>query len=223
MIPFDNALHQYFYEGKSDPLILHNSYGEPEEMPIEVFFREDISELEEIALNFCDGNVLDVGAGVGVHSLLLQNSEISVTAIDESLKACEIMRERGVKEIVCNSFYRHQGIYDTLLFLMNGFGLAGRISNGTVFFNTLRGLLKPGGKVIIDSSDVTYMYNELPKDHYFGEVSFCYEYEHIIGEWFDWIYIDQQNLMKIASENDWDCQILFEDQNDQYLAVLQPI
>ncbi len=223
--PFDSALEAYFYHNIATPLTLHNNYGEPEEMPVEVFFRdaEELSDIDGIALTFCNGKVLDIGAGTGVHSLPLQELNIDVTALELSTMACTIMKERGVKNIINTSFMADLGQkYDTLLLLMNGFGLAGQLANTKAFLDQLKRLLNPGGHVIFDSSDVSYMFDEKPTDHYFGEVKFCYEYNHIIGEWFNWLYIDPDMLLQVAEENGWWAQIIYEDENDQYLAVLKP-
>jgi SAM-dependent methyltransferase len=223
--PFEHALHDYFYIGKAKKLTLHNNYGEPEKMPIEVFFREDIdlTELELFALNLCRGEILDIGAGVGVHTMELQNMKLNVSAMDISTKACEILNDRGVKVILNSSLYDTVNQkFDTLLLLMNGFGLCGKMANVSSFLNSLKRLLKPDGQVIVDSSDISYMYDEKPIDQYFGEVEFCYEYKNSIGEWFNWLYIDPSSLIKVCNENNWSCQIVFEDKQDQYLAILKP-
>ncbi len=222
--PFDIALSEYFYNRKSEELTLHNNYGEPEFMPLEVLFRspDEISELEYYALTLCQGHVLDIGAGVGVHSLMLQNNDIEVTALEISSMACQIMADRGVKNIIHGDLFKiATKQYDTLLLLMNGFGLSGNINRVPQFLDRLKQMLKPGGKVLLDSSDVSYIYQQKPS-HYYGEVKFCYEYKHIIGEWFDWLYVDQQTLLNLLNANNWQGQIIFEDENDQYLALIQP-
>lgn len=223
--PFDQALHDYYFKNQKSELTLHNSYGDPEKMPTEVFFREesDLSELELIAMDFADGDILDIGAGVGAHAKVLQESGKTVTALEISIKACEIMSDRGITNVLNKSFYEKIDLkFDTILLLMNGFGLCGKVENIPNFLNALKGLLRYGGKVLVDSSDVAYMYDELPKDPYYGEVAFCYEYKHLLGEWFNWLYIDKNTLIKILNRHNWSADILFEDDYDQYLAVIKP-
>lgn len=223
MTPFDQALHDYYYHEDETEFVLHNDYGDPEDMPVEVLFRLVPTELEEYALTWCKGHVLDIGAGVGVHSLFLQHVEQRVTALEVSSKACQIMADRGVVNILNQSMYAPlPQKYDTLLMLMNGLGLCGTIANVPHFFNTLKAMLNPGGYVVADSSDVAYMFEELPAERYYGEVRFCYEYKHLIGEWFDWLYIDPEYLQKLARENGWSCEVVFDDGYDQYLALLKP-
>ena len=212
----------------NEPLLLHSSYGDIEEMPVEVFFRdqEEFPELEHIALALCDGHVLDVGAGVGSHALFLQNKGFQVDAIEHSHTACTIMRNRGVKNIIHQDFFTLKNKkYDTLLFLMNGIGLAGSVAGFRALLAHARTLLSPVGQLLFDSSDITYLYEEfrIPKpDYYLGEINFQYEYKGILGTPFNWLYIDQQALIKIATEESWVVQILFEDDTDQYLVRMEP-
>lgn len=225
---YGQALSDYFAQQTVlEPLYLHNSYGEKEEMPIEVFFREaeDSSELEDIALALCDGEVLDVGAGAGAHSLLLQERGMQVYALEISGIACDIMQQRGVKNIIQADFWTYsEQRYDTLLFLMNGIGISGNLDGFRKLLSHAENILNPGGQLIFDSSDINYLYEEyeVPRpSHYYGEVQYRYEYRGSMGDTFPWLYIDQQTLIQIAQELGWVVQILFEDENDQYLVRLE--
>ena len=125
------ALHDYRSRKSVSPLLLHTSYGDIEEMPVAVFFRKpaDFPTLERMALTHCYGKVLDVGAGAGSHALYLQQQGIAVQAMDISPGAAEVMRQRGVKQVTTLDFFQYTGgEYDTLLFLMNGIGLAGDLN-----------------------------------------------------------------------------------------------
>lgn len=221
----------YDYHGSQrlhEPLLLHSSYGDIEEMPIEVFFREpeEFPEMEHIALALCDGHVLDVGAGVGCHALFLQNRGFEVDAIEHSQKACSIMKARGVKNVTCADFFKLTNKkYDTLLFLMNGIGLAGSIAGFRTLLAHAKTLLTPVGQLLFDSSDISYLYEEYritKPDHYLGEINFQYEYKGEFGDSFNWLYIDQLELIKIAREENWVVQILDEDDADQYLVRMEP-
>ena len=221
---FGNALADYYKTGKVETLWLYNSYDEPEEMPIDIFFRtaDEMPELEQLALNLCKGKVLDVGAGVGSHALLLQERGIDVTAIDISLSAVQIMKQRGVKKTFEQDILNSTTKYDTLLFLMNGIGLTGTLAGLTSFLAQAKQLINVGGQLIFDSSNISYLYEGLskPSNKYFGEVSYRYEYKQQKGKWFDWLYIDQQTLIDISQQQGWHCEIVFDDGEDQYLASL---
>ena len=221
---YGNALLDYHETSKADILWLHNSYGEPEEMPIDIFFRneEDMPEIELKAISLCKGKVLDVGAGVGSHALLLDKKKIDVTAIDISPIAVQIMQERGVRNPQLQDFFQVKEKYDTLLFMMNGIGLTGTLQGFEDFLKSAKKILNPKGQLLFDSSDISYLYDDMPMPthQYFGEISFCYEYKNQKGNWFNWLYIDPTTLQRLSKQYGWNCKILYVDEQDQYLAQL---
>lgn len=226
---YGEALYDYYqHEKLAAPLLLHNSYGEAEEMPIEVFFREeeDFPELEFIALSLCDGKVLDVGAGAGAHALYLQQKDFDVTALDLSATSCHILQQRGIQKVLQGDIFDLKDQkYDTLLFLMNGIGLAGTVEGFKKLLAHCKTLLTDKGQLLFDSSDISYLYEDfgIPKpSHYLGEISYQYEYNGQRGTPFRWLYLDQGTLIKIAHEEGWVVQILFEDESDQYLVRMEP-
>jgi precorrin-6B methylase 2 len=224
---FGQALLDYYHQQQSSPLWLFNNYGSPEEMPVDVFFREEaeLPELELMALRAASGKILDIGAGVGSHALVLQNQGADVTALEISGAACEIMKDRGVMRVINADIFNHEGEhYDTLLLLMNGIGLTGTLAGLRDFLNYAKNLLNPGGSIIFDSSDISYLYEDipLPAHKYFGEIAYRYEYKAQLGDWFNWLYIDANLLLEIASAEGWATKILSDDGMDQYLARLRP-
>jgi len=223
---FGNALQDQFNDNTAETLWLHNSYDEPEEMPVDIFFRteEEMPDIELEAMDLCEGRVLDVGGGAGSHALILQERGFDVVAIDLSPSAVEIMQKRGVQQAVAGDIFGYSGEkFDTLLFLMNGIGLTGTVEGFKTFINHAKTLLNEGGQLLFDSSDISYLYEdtEKPTDKYYGEVSYQYEYKGEKGEWFNWIYIDPILLKQIARESGWECHLLFDDGQDQYLAEMR--
>jgi len=214
------------YRGKLQGKVwLHNSYGHPEEMPIDIFFRPeaDMPDLEITALNLCKGKTLDIGAGVGSHALILESRAIDVTALEISKKACEIMKNRGLKKIINTDIMQfHTEKYDTIILLMNGIGLCGDITGLRYFLNYIKDLLMPGGQLVFDSSDIAYLYkpDEFISSNYFGEISYQYEYQNIKGNWFKWLYVDFNTLKVLAEKSGWECEMIYEDDMDQYLVRL---
>ena len=221
---FGKALTDYYINGETDILHLYNSYLEPEEMPLDIFFRtaEEMPVLEHKALELCYGRTLDVGAGVGSHALLLQDLNIDVTAIDICADAVKIMKQRGVKKAFAQNILTSTEKYDTLLFLMNGIGLTETLPKFRAFLGKAKELINEGGQLIFDSSDISYLCDKLdkPSQHYFGEISYCYEYQNVSGKWFNWLYIDKNTLTQESEAQGWKCEIIYEDDQDQYLARL---
>ncbi|EDM37602.1 putative methyltransferase [Pedobacter sp. BAL39] len=222
---FGEALKDQYTKPPAETLWVHNSYDEPEEMPVDIYFRneKEMPDLELRALDLCKGKILDVGAGVGSHALILQHRGHDVTAMDISAPAVTIMKQRGLKKAIEGNILTYKGqSYDTLLFMMNGIGLTGSIPGLKSFLQHVKSLLNPGGQLIFDSSDLSYLYQEVPfpLNGYYGEVSFRYEYKSVKGNWFKWVYVDQRTLKEIASAAGWYTEVVFEDDQDQYLARL---
>ena len=219
------ALQEYFTGNRKEKLWLYNNYGEPEEMPLDVFFRQEdeMPEPELYALELCEGSVLDIGAGAGSHAVLLQSMGLDVTALEISEGACKIMEQRGIDKIINGDIFNYkEQKFDTLLLLMNGIGLTGNLQRFREFLDHAEQLLNPGGQLIFDSSDISYLYHTVPepKDKYFGEISYCYRYKTNRGEWFNWLYIDPKTLLKEIKETEWTAQIVYEDETGHYLARL---
>jgi 2-polyprenyl-3-methyl-5-hydroxy-6-metoxy-1,4-benzoquinol methylase len=212
-----------YYEGKKEHLLwLHNSYGEPEEMPVEVFFRDamDFSVLENLALIACRGSILDLGAGAGALSLALQATDCEVYAMETSRGCLKVLHRRGVQHIIAEGYEQHRGQYDTVLVMMNGLGLAGKLEYVPGFVRRCMQMVRPGGQLLIDSSDIRYLYGGAENDtpHYYGEVRYRYAYKALLGAWFDWVYVDPQTLKAIIDGLGMAMDILHIDANDQYLA-----
>lgn len=221
------AISDYYLQNPQGRLWIHNKYGPKEEMPIETYFREEgeIPPLEIVALKACNGKVLDVGAGAGSHALALQQMGHDVTAMDVSAGAVDVMRLRGVKQIMQADIFEYdKAQYDTILLLMNGIGLAGTIARLHTFLQLAKQLLLPGGQLIFDSSDIAYLYEgNLPNNgQYYGEIVYEYRYKRKTSGWFSWLYIDKKTLASIAAKEGWEMEILFEDGFDQYLVRLTP-
>lgn len=228
--PMGAAIYDFHKNGTADVLKVFSSQFEEDEIPVEDLFREydRMPELERIALDEAYGDVLDVGAGSGCHSLALMEMGKSVTAIDISPLSVQVMKERGVDALQVNlydgSFDRK---FDTVLMLMNGTGIIGNLENMPLFFDRIRQLLKPGGCLIIDSSDLRYLFEEEDgslmidlADDYYGQLDYQMQYKDVLGEPFDWLYMDFDTLAFYAEESGFNAELLAEGEHYDYLARL---
>ena len=253
--PMGAAILDYQKSGKAGRLRVLSSMFEEDEMPVKHLFRnlEEMPILEQKALKLAKGKVLDVGAGAGCHALALQEKcstkdaaakqekdasarqekaadeqDISsVKAIDISPLSCEAMRLRGVKDAECiNLFDDHQETgFDTILLLMNGTGIAGKIENLPALFNRLKALLNQGGQILIDSSDLKYIYENEDgsfdinlNGSYYGEVDYQMIYKDVKGDSFDWLYVDFPLLKSIAESCGLHGELVAEGEHYDYLA-----
>lgn len=229
--PMGAAIRDYHLRGKAARLRVISSMFDEDEMPVDHLFRtfDDMPHLEQKALNMAYGKVLDIGAGAGCHALALQERGMNVKAIDISPLSCEVMKERGIKDVECvNLFCKQlQGKYDTLLLLMNGTGIAGKLSQLPALLNRLKELLSEEGQILIDSSDLKYIYENEDGSMdidlnapYYGEVDYQMQYRDIKGEPFDWLYTDPMLLASVSKQCGLQCQIMEQGEHYDYLAKL---
>ena len=227
--PMGAAIRDYFRQGKSAQLKVLSSLFDDDEMPVAHLFRSyhEMPPLEQRALNEARGKVLDVGAGAGCHALALQERGLDVTAVDISPLSCETMKERGVANVECVNIFnqRFQERFDTLLLLMNGTGIAGKLSRLPQLLSHLKQLMNPGAQILIDSSELRYVYEDengvLDVDldgAYYGEVDYQMTYRNIIGKSFDWLYADSVVLAECCRQCGLKCEILAQGNHYDYLA-----
>lgn len=230
---FGKAILDYQTRNNPEDLITETSISEADEMSVAYLFR-DFSEmpmLEQKALELSKGRVLDVGCGAGSHSLHLQNERnLALTSIDISqnaIKACEL---RGLKNaIVQDVMQLNNEKFDTILLLMNGAGMCGRLKNIGKFLEKLKSLLTENGQILLDSSDIIYMFDEdeeggkwIPAEmDYYGELVFDIHYKGEKEEPFNWMYIDYNTLQNAAHANGLQCELILEGEHFDYLAKLK--
>ena len=214
-----------------ESLITETDISEAEEMDINYLFRnyKQMPIIEQKALDLSFGAVLDVGCGAGSHSLHLIKQGLEVKAIDISANAIEACSLRGILNAeVKNVLDIENETYDTILLLMNGTGIFGQLKNSTTYLTKLKTLLKPGGQILIDSSDLIYMFDEdedggkwIPSDRdYYGELTFQLQYKGENETPFPWLYLDYNTLQNAAHANGLHCELLYEGAHFDYLARL---
>ena len=229
---FGKAIRDFYGSGTPDDIIVHSPDFEDDVIPVPYLFRTfaEMPAIEQKALQECRGRVLDVGCGAGSHALFLQEErKLEVTAIDTSEGAVEVSRLRGIRDSRQISFEEFSGErFDTLLLLMNGTGIVGKMSRLDEFFSKLKALLHPDGQVLIDSSDLSYLFEEDEdggiwidaSEGYYGELQYSLSYKGETSQEFDWLYLDFNSLNLASRENGFDCELLMEGLHYDYLAKL---
>lgn len=217
-----------FFNGQEAVIDTYSSIGGWDKLPVRYLFRsfDEMPKIEQIALDMSFGSVLDIGCGAGSHSLHLQEKGLDITAIDISKGGIEICKKRGIKNAVHTDLWNYSsGQYDTILSLMNGAGICGSINEVPSFLTHLKSLLKPNGQILVDSSDIIYMFEDeqgttdiSDLDHYYGEVEFESKYKDHYSGRYPWLYLDFYNLRQHAYHLEMDCELIRKGPHYDYLA-----
>jgi SAM-dependent methyltransferase len=230
--PMGYAIADYFSKGKAGRLRVFSSQFDEDEIPVDQLFRtfDEMPVLEQKALELAQGKILDCGAGSGCHALALQDMGKDVEAIDISPRSVEVMQKRGIQHAYCVNLFDDNFLhrYDTILMLMNGSGIIGKLENMGDFFSKMKQLLNPGGCIYMDSSDLRYLFEDEDGSFlvdlaggYYGEIDFQMQYKQVKGEAFDWLYVDFQTLSYYAQENGFKVEMVKEGEHYDYLACLK--
>ncbi|MCF8364144.1 MAG: class I SAM-dependent methyltransferase [Bacteroidales bacterium] len=226
------ALLDYLSGAKNAKLDVFSDISEPDEIPVSHFFRswDEMPEIEQKAIELCRGKVLDVGAAAGCHSLILQERGHETTAIDISAGAVEVMKKREIINARQQDFFTlGSEKFDTIMMLMNGIGICGKLENLDRFFEHAKSLLNPGGQILLDSSDILFMFEEEDgsvmidlNSNYYGEVKYRFAYQGLESEPFDWLFLDFDLLNDYAEKNGFRCELIMEGNHFDYLARISP-
>ncbi len=223
------AIRDYFEHGSAKPLRVLSSMFDADVLPVATLFRtfDEMPPIERTAIELSTGHTLDVGAGAGCHTLELQARDINATAIDISTLAVETMLKRGVEDARAVDFFEMpaEERFNTILMLMNGTGIAGTLNNLQKIFERLDQLLADNGQLLIDSSDLRYIFEDedgtfdpTEFDHYYGEVDYRMVYGKVRSEKFDWLYADFDSLKQCAERMGYEATIVCKGENFDYLA-----
>lgn len=242
--PYVAALTAFYGGQEGLELRLRDDLGNDDLIPVARFFRKmgQLPQLEEVALGLCHGHVLDIGAGAGVHSLLLQEQRMSVTALEPHRSLAEMLRQRGVERVLEGTLSEVAAAgtptptlgpaaegagFDTLLLLMNGWGLAGSVEAFPTFLDQLELLLAPGGQVLADSTPPAAFLDEetdagtVPHHApYSGDVQFQWEFQSRKGAPFPFLFLDTERLHRVAEARGWKVEIVAETEDGAYLSRL---
>ncbi|QKJ65025.1 bifunctional 2-polyprenyl-6-hydroxyphenol methylase/3-demethylubiquinol 3-O-methyltransferase UbiG [Flavobacterium sp. M31R6] len=229
---FGKAILDYQTNNQPEDLITETSISEEDEMSVAYLFRnyDEMPSIEQKALQLAKGKILDVGCGAGSHSLTLQNDRnLDVTSIDISENAIQACKLRGLKNArVQDIMTLENEKFDTILLLMNGTGIFGKLKETPVFLQKLKSLLNPSGQILIDSSDIIYMFDEdedggkwIPSENeYYGETIFNITYKGEKEVPLDWLFLDYNTLQNAAFANGLQCELVLEGEHYDYLARL---
>ena len=220
-----------FHDRGEDVVVtVRNDFGQTEEMPASFFFRteEAVEEWELVALRQCGPRVLDIGAGVGAHALVLQARGHEVTALDLIPEAVRIMRERGVEDAREGTLFelRPLNVYSTVILLMNGSMIAETLAGLDRLLAVATAVLEPQGTLILDSTDLRDAADDdeglesEDDDPYIGELHYQLSVGEQVGDVFPQLFVDPDTLDRRVRLAGWDMEVIWSGPGGRYLARL---
>lgn len=226
---FGQAILDYQQGNYTEDIKTETTISEEDVLPIPYLFRSfsEMPKLERKALLLAKGRVLEVGCGAGSHGLYLQSERsLEVHSVDISPKAVEACKLRGLKNVYNADIMQFEGQYDTILLLMNGAGMCGKLKKMGTFLTKIKSLLAPNGQILTDSSDIIYMFDQNPDGtydvplhfDYYGEVEYLVKYKGQKEKPFPWLYVDYNTLQNAAHSVGLECELIAEGEHFDYLA-----
>lgn len=226
---FGKALLDYQNDNYTENLVTSTSISDEDELPLPYLFRsyKDMPKQEQKALQLVKGKVLDVGCGAGSHSLCIQGKGFEVKAIDISEGAVDVAKRRGVINVELRNLLDESSTYDTVLLLMNGTGIFQELSKVGSYLKHLKSLLNVNGQILMDSSDIRYMYEDFDGGYwedmnanYYGELDYFLSYKGENELPMKWLYLDFETLKSACATVGLQCELVMEGDHYDYLAKL---
>lgn len=224
---FGNALLDYQNENYSEDIMTSTNISDEDTLPLPYLFRDykNMPKLEQKALKLSKGSILDVGCGSGSHSLYLQKKGFKVKAIDISQGAIKVSQQRGVLQAEVLNILDEKETFDTILLLMNGTGIFQELTQVSKYLSHLKSLLNLNGQILIDSSDIKYMYEDEDGGYwmdmnasYYGELDYFLSYKGEKEAPMKWLYLDFETLKLACESVELECELVLEGAHFDYLA-----
>lgn len=227
--PIGRAVYDFHFNSVNQPILVHSEDFDDDTIDTAYLFRtyKQMPKLEKKAMSLCQGTILDVGACAGPHAVYLQEKGFEVYALETSKLCCEVLKNRKIQNVIQHDIFTFsKQTFDTVLLLMNGTGIAGTLNGLDILLHQLKTLLNPGGQILMDSSDLIFLFTQedgsalmdIAADKYYGELSFQTEYKQWISAPFPWLYTDIDNLENAIEKNGLKLDKVFKGQHYDFLA-----
>jgi len=158
---------------------------------------------------------LDIGCGAGRHSLYLQENGNDITALDNSPKAVEVCRNRGIDKTIVGSIFtlsQSDDEYSTFLLFGNNINLAGSYYGNIGFFQELKRLSNKDTRIIgtyrspLPVSEQHHLnYHEVNKLYGYpiGQIVIRVRYKNLSSQWIPFYLPTTKEFEEIVAKSGW--------------------
>lgn len=241
MEPKEDAVGQTmlaFFEKRKSFEVIEREDGYFEVTNTRMYFddSEHWQEHEKKAMNWVKGRVLDIGCGVGRHSLHLQSKDLDVTAIDRSPLAIKVAKLRGVKNARIMPLERIDfklNSFDTILMLGGNFALVGNLEKAHRILRKLHRMTSVGALIIAEAINPYVTDNPTQLKYYAlnkkrgklcGQRRVRIRFHEFVTKWFDILYNSKEEMQEILSGTGWSIRKFIDsDSGNPYIAIIEKV
>ena len=194
---------------------------------------EDWALHQKRAMKFVKGRVLDIGCGVGKHSLYLQKKGFDVLGIDNSRLAVKVCKLRGLKKtkvMPIEDVNFKSNSFNTILMMGNNFSLFGGFKKARRLLNRFHRMTAENALIIAETRDPYKTDNPAYLEYYkfnkrkgrmSGQLRGRVRFEKYVSKWFDWLMVSKEEMKEILSETEWKAKEFIDSEDSQYIAIIE--
>lgn len=224
------------YEGQNICEIVErdDGYFSAHQSP-KVYFSEykDWPLIQQKAMDFVNGKVLDIGCGAGRHALYLQQKGFNVVGVDSSPLAIKVCKLRGLKKarmMSLESLRFKSGTFGTVLMLGGNFCLMGNPEKARRLLKKLRRITSKNAFIIAETRDpyktddplhLEYQRLNRSKGRLSGQTRIRVRFEKAVTKWIEWLMVSKEEMEQLISGTGWRISQFIDSGNSWYIAIME--
>lgn len=197
---------------------------------------EDWTQIEQRAMEFAKGRILDVGCGAGRHSLYLQNKGFNVTGIDISPLAVRVCKLRGLKKVRLTPVERADfkpGTFDRIFMMGNNFGLFANFKKARRLLRKFHKMTSKDALIVAVTNDpyktdnpahLAYHRRNRQNGKMSGLLKIRIRYKQYKGKWFEYLLASKKEVEEILRGTGWKIREFIDSTDEKrsyYLAIIK--
>ena len=196
---------------------------------------EDWNQVEQKAMDFVEGRVLDVGCGAGRHALYLQKRGFDVLGIDISPLVIKVCRLRGLRKAEVMSIEEvdfKPETFDTIIMMGNNFGLFGSFNKARRLLKKFYRMTSQNALIVADTRNPYKTDNPFHLEyHKFnkkrgrmgGQLRLRIRFRKYVGRWFDYLMVTRDEIKRILDRTGWKIKQFIDSDDAQYIAIIDKV
>jgi SAM-dependent methyltransferase len=200
-----------------------------------IYFSEypDWPIIEQKAMSFVKGRVLDIGCGAGRHALYLQQKGFSVVGVDSSSLAVKVCKLRGLKKarvMPLENLSFKPNTFSTILMLGGNFGLMGNPKKARRLLKKLQRITTENAINIAETRDPYKTDNPLHLEYHrlnrsrgklSGQTRIRVRFEKTVTKRIEYLMVSKEEMKQLINGTGWKISRFIDSENSGYVAVLE--